>query len=160
MIRLDIIGHLGKDAETRTVGSQQVINFSVAHTEKWKDATGQQKEKTIWVECARWVAPGGSTAIAQYLKKGTQVFCTGTPEPDAYSDSNGPVGKIKLNVLNVQLLGSKDNSGTSAETAPAPPPPAPKWDADKKEWIKPSLVGGKWVFPGEDTAGGSDDLPF
>ena len=54
MIKLQAIGHLGKDATTNAVNGKNVINFSVAHTEKYKDQQGNQKEKTVWVECSYW----------------------------------------------------------------------------------------------------------
>ncbi len=70
MIKLQIIGNLGKDATTNTVNGKNVINFSVAHTEKFT-SNGEKKEKTTWVECAYWT---DKTAISPYLKKGTSDF--------------------------------------------------------------------------------------
>jgi len=40
MIKLQVIGNLGKDCVVNTVNGKNVINFSVAHTEKYKDAQG------------------------------------------------------------------------------------------------------------------------
>ena len=71
MIKTQVIGHLGKDAVVTSVLGKTVINFSVAHTEKFKDASGAVKEKTTWVDCSNWT---DKTAIAPYLKKGTQVY--------------------------------------------------------------------------------------
>ena len=50
MIKLMVIGNLGKDCTVNTVNGKNVINFSVANTEKFKDSTGAQREKTTWVE--------------------------------------------------------------------------------------------------------------
>ena len=50
MIKLQAIGHLGKDAIVNNVNGKNVINFTVAHTEKFKDAQGVQKDKTVWVD--------------------------------------------------------------------------------------------------------------
>ena len=41
MLKIFAIGHLGKDATVNNVNGKNVINFSVAHTEKWNDAQGQ-----------------------------------------------------------------------------------------------------------------------
>ena len=70
MIKLNVVGHLGKDAVVSTVNGRNVINFTVAHSERFKDAQGVQKERTIWVDCGYWT---DKTAIAPYLKKGTLV---------------------------------------------------------------------------------------
>jgi len=110
MIKLQVIGNLGKDCVTNTVNGKNVINFNVAHTEKFKDQQGSQKEKTIWVECAYWT---DRTAIAPYLRKGTQVYVDGTPEVRTYPKNDGTTGvSLSLRVSTVQLLGSRtENSG-------------------------------------------------
>ena len=110
MIKLQIIGHLGKDCVTNTVNGKNVINFNVAHTEKFKDSQGNQKDKTTWVECAYWT---DRTAIAPYLRKGTQVYAEGTPELKTYPKNDGTTGtSLTLRVFSVQLLGSRnENSG-------------------------------------------------
>ncbi len=108
MIKLQVIGNLGKDAIVNNVNGKSVINFSVAHTEKYKDAQGVQKDKTIWVECAYWT---DRTAIAPYLKKGTQVYVEGSPDIRNYTTQDGKSGSsLSLRIGNVQLLGSKSSN--------------------------------------------------
>lgn len=110
MIKLQAIGHLGKDCITNTVNGKNVINFSVAHSEKYKDAQGNPVEKTTWVECAYWT---DRTAISQYLRKGTQVYVEGTPEVRTYPKNDGTTGaSLSIRVFNIQLLGGKsENAG-------------------------------------------------
>lgn len=110
MIKLQVIGHLGKDCVTNTVQGKNVINFNVAHTEKFKDQQGNQKDKTIWVECAYWT---DRTAIAPYLRKGTQVYVEGSPEVKTYPKNDGTTGSsLTLRVFSVQLLGGRgENTG-------------------------------------------------
>lgn len=105
MIKLMAIGNLGKDCNVNTVNGKNVINFSIAHTEKFKDSTGAQREKTTWVECAYWT---DRTGISPYLKKGTQVYVEGTPEVRTYQTNDGKSGaSLSLRVQSIQLLGSK-----------------------------------------------------
>lgn len=112
MIKLNVIGHLGKDAVVNNANGKSVINFSIAHTEKLRDAQGNQKDKTIWVDCAYWT---DRVAIAPYLKKGTQVYAEGSPDIRTYTTNDGRNGAtLTLRVLNIQLLGGKaegDNGG-------------------------------------------------
>ena len=109
MIKLQVIGNLGKDCTVNNVNGKSVINFSVAHTEKCKDVQGNQKDKTIWVECAYWT---DRTAISPYLKKGTQVYAEGTPDLRTYTTADGKQGaSLSLRVFSVQLLGSKSSGG-------------------------------------------------
>jgi single-strand DNA-binding protein len=115
MIKLQIIGHLGKDCATNEVNGRTVINFPVAHSEKFKDAQGNQVEKTIWVNCAYWTE---RPLIAQYLKKGQLVYAEGSPEAEGYlNKENQNAASLKMNVFRIQLLGSKNdnNSGNSQQ---------------------------------------------
>ncbi len=72
-------------------------------------------------KCAYWVE---RTALAQYLKKGTQVFAEGQPEVSTYKAQDGSQrAELKCRVLNIQLLGSQtkesgssSNSGTESTT--------------------------------------------
>ena len=147
MIKLQVIGNLGKDCVTNAVNGKNVINFSVAHTEKFRDAQGNQKDKTIWVECAYWTE---RTGIAPYLKKGTQVYAEGTPEVRTYPKNDGTTGvSLTLRVQTVQLLGSRGSesggggySGGSSEGGYA------------SQGAAPSRVA-----PGDITEP-IDDLPF
>src|SRR5215210_521081 len=108
MIKLQVIGNLGKDCVVNNVNGKNVINFSVAHTEKFKDAQGVQKDKTIWVECAYWT---DRTGIAPYLKKGTQVYAEGQPDIRSYTTKEGGQGSsLSLRVSSVQLLGGRNES--------------------------------------------------
>jgi single-strand DNA-binding protein len=105
MIKLQVIGNLGKDCILNQVGGKNVMNFSVAHTERYKDSQGAQKERVTWVECAYW---SDRTGIAPYLKKGTQVYVEGAPELRFYQKNDGTQGaSLSLRVQNVQLLGGK-----------------------------------------------------
>ncbi len=112
MIKLQIVGHLGKDAIVKEVNGRNVINYSVAHSEKYKDAQGIQKEKTTWVECAYWT---DKTTVAQYLTKGKLVYSEGTPEAEAYTNrENQAAATLRMRVFNLQLLGGTDAQGSNA----------------------------------------------
>lgn len=108
MIKMQVIGRLGKDCTVNTVNGKNVMNFTVAHSEKYKDSQGNLQEKTIWVDCAYW---SDRTAVAQYLQKGTQVFVEGQPEARSFQRNDGtPGSSLSLRVREVQLLGGKSDS--------------------------------------------------
>jgi len=110
MIKMQVIGNLGKDCVVNTVNGKNVINFTVAHTEKYRDSQGNNQEKTTWVDCAYWT---DRTAIAPYLQRGTQVFVEGAPEVRSFTRNDGTAGaSLSLRVREVQLLGRKgENAG-------------------------------------------------
>lgn len=114
MIKMQVIGRLGKDCIVNTVNGKNVINFTVAHSEKYKDSQGNQQEKTTWVEAAYWT---DRTAIAPYLTKGTQVYVEGTPEVRSFQRNDGTAGaSLSLRVREVQLLGTRgDNNQNGSD---------------------------------------------
>lgn len=108
---MQVIGNLGKDCLVNTVNGKNVINFTVAHTEKYRDSQGNNQEKTTWVDCAYW---SDKTGIAPYLTKGKQVFVEGTPELRTYQKNDGTNGaSLSLRVREVQLLGGKADGPSS-----------------------------------------------
>ena len=128
MIKLQVIGNLGADCIQKEINGKTVINFNVAHSEKYKDAQGNLKERTTWVNCAYWT---DKTAIAQYLTRGKTVYAEGSPEADPYTNKEGqPAATLRMRVQNIQLLGGNtgDNQGANAGNvshATAPPTTVP-----------------------------------
>jgi len=108
MIKMQVIGNLGKDCVVNTVNGKNVINFTVAHTEKYRDSQGNQQEKTTWVDCAYWT---DRTAVSQYLLKGKQVYVEGQPESRSFQRNDGtPGASLSLRVRDIQLLGGRGES--------------------------------------------------
>lgn len=146
MIKLMVIGNLGKDCTVNTVNGKNVINFSVAHTEKFKDSSGAQREKTIWVECAYWT---DRTGISPYLKKGQQVYVEGTPEVRTYQTNDGKSGaSLTVRVQSVQLLGAKSMEGMTSA------PPTQAYSNGN------SYANSNANTSSDDINDASDDLPF
>ncbi|MGL4347224.1 MAG: single-stranded DNA-binding protein [Chitinophagaceae bacterium] len=116
MIKMTVIGNLGKDALSNVVNGRTVINFSVAHTERFKDATGTTKDKTLWVECSYWTE---RMAILPYLKKGTLVYLEGTPDMRTYTTQDGRHGaSLVLRISQIQLLSAKQNVDNTNNSIP------------------------------------------
>lgn len=103
MITMQAIGYLGNDATIKEVNGKKVTNFSIAHTEKYKNKDGTQMEKTTWVECSNW----DNENLAPYLKKGTHVYVSGTPESRAWVSKDGEVASnLHVRVIKLELLSS------------------------------------------------------
>lgn len=121
-----IIGHLGRDPETKTLPSgDAVTNFSIATTEKWKDkTTGEMREDTQWHRISMF----GKLAeiAAKYLHKGSLVYVSGKLVTRKYNDANGVEKystEIKADTL--KMLGGKQDGAAPAaapQQAPAPRP--------------------------------------
>lgn len=144
MIRMMMIGNLGRDAEVRDAGGQKVISFTVAHNESYTDRQGVKQTRGLWVQCNYWREPG-HTAVAQYLQAGTKVYVEGTPSVRTYTDKNQQVqASLELRVLNLELLGSKDGNPDGTRTQ------------GQQQPKRQAATAGPATQPGPP----EDDLPF
>lgn len=114
MNRCEIIGYIGQDAKVNDLGGNQVINFSVAVSESYiKKDTGEKITNTTWYECDRW---SNNTQIAQYLKKGQQVYVSGTPTARAWQTENGELKAVLgINVNQIKLLGNSNSNSEQTQ---------------------------------------------
>lgn len=110
--KVQIIGRLGKDPETRNFSNgDMVANVSVATSERWKDKqSGENREETEW---HRVVFNGKLAEIAQqYLKKGALVYVEGRIKTRKWTDqATGQeryATEIKGDVM--RMLGGKDDN--------------------------------------------------
>jgi len=109
MLKIHLIGRLGQDSIVNDVNGKKVVNFSVAHTEKYKNNQGGEVNKTTWVSCAYWT---DKLNIANYLKKGTSVYVEGKPEVKTYTDKNtgNILPQLSMRVSSIQLLSSQNSN--------------------------------------------------
>jgi single-strand DNA-binding protein len=105
-----LLGHLGKDAETKfTPGGVSRSTFSVATNRRWKDqSSGEWKEETDWHNVVLW----RSENLANYLMKGKQVYIEGRLQTRSWDDKDGQK-KYMTEVVadDLILLGGRGDSG-------------------------------------------------
>lgn len=111
------IGNLGSDPEVKFLeGGNAVANFSIACNEKWKDKSGEQKERVEWVRVVAW----GKLAelCGEHLKKGRQVFIEGKMQTRKWTDKEG-VERYTTEIVagGVTFLGSKGEAASSGPAA-------------------------------------------
>jgi single-strand DNA-binding protein len=71
---MNIIGRLTKDAEVRTtLQEKQVVNFSIAINDSYRNKQGERIEQTSYFDCSYWISPN----VAKILLKGALVELTG-----------------------------------------------------------------------------------
>ena len=85
-----LIGHVGRDPESRTTqGGQVIANFSLATSESWTDKTsGERKEKTQWHNIVVMNENVAAT-VEKYVRKGSQVFVEGSIQSRKWADKEG-----------------------------------------------------------------------
>lgn len=108
---MNITGRLTKDAKVSTLSdSRQVVNFSVAINESYKNRKGDKVEQTTFFDCAYWISP----RVAEWLTKGTVVELTGMVSARAWTGNDGePRAGLNFNTSNIKLHGGgKKSEGT------------------------------------------------
>ena len=107
MLQGIIIGHLGADAECKSSNGKEFCSFRVANTNRWTDDSGVSHEETIWVDCVM----NGKPNVLQYLKKGQQIYASGSLSARIYSSKKDRCMKagLTINVRSVELLGGKSD---------------------------------------------------
>lgn len=133
MIKMEIIGNLGADAEVKVYNGNKFVSFRVAHTDKWVDQqSGVISTQTTWVSCS---LNGDGGGLTPYLKKGTKVFVRGTPNFVVYSSpkTHKMETGVNLFVREVELCGGhqeqeQNNANTTQTPAGTATIPAGKKD--------------------------------
>jgi single-strand DNA-binding protein len=113
---MNIIGRLTRDAEVRTVAEdKQVVNFSVATNDSYKNKQGERVEQTTYFDCAYWI----STNVAKALTKGVLVELTGRVYARAWQGADGePHAGLNFHTSQIKLYGSgKRSAQNSSDTS-------------------------------------------
>ena len=136
-----IVGHLGRDPETRAFSSgDQVTNITIATTDKWRDkVTGENREATEW---HRVVFNGRLAEIAaQYLRKGALAYIEGSIRTRKWTDQQTGQERYATEIRadTLQMLSSRDPHQAAQYTPAAPAPaPAPTGDAAYGTYAPPA----------------------
>jgi single-strand DNA-binding protein len=157
-----LIGHLGRDAETRfTPSGAARTTFSIATSRRWKDQqTGDWKEETDWHNIVLW----RSENLAQYLTKGKQIYVEGRLSTRSYDDKDGNKKYVTEVVADDVLLlssqGGRGGEGPADEAGDAPSRPV-SMPRGAQRPATPAATPSA-AAPAEDFPPGitDDDVPF
>jgi single-strand DNA-binding protein len=102
-----LIGNLGANPEIKELNSgKKLAKASLATSDKYKDADGNQVTQTQWHNLVAW----GKTAdfFEKFLEKGIEVALEGKIINKSYTDKDGSKKYIsEINVNEILMLGSK-----------------------------------------------------
>ncbi len=118
--KITIIGRLGADPDVRyTQNNTAVANISVATSERYKDKSGEQQEKTEWHRVVAW---NRLAEICQkYLKKGSLVYFEGKSESREWEDKDGAKRyTTEIIAREMKMLDSKSTGEQKQEPEPEP----------------------------------------
>ncbi|MBU4237524.1 MAG: single-stranded DNA-binding protein [Proteobacteria bacterium] len=124
-----VIGNLGSDPEIRyTQKGTAVATFSIATTEKWKDAEGVQQEHTDWHRIVAW--RGLAEICGDHLNKGSKVYIEGKMQTRKWEENGITRYTTEIIAKSMEMLGG-NNFDTETDSSSAPHgnnPPLPEKD--------------------------------
>lgn len=115
--RIILIGHLTRDAELKYVGTNAVLEFSIAWNEKYEREGGGKVDKAHFFDCQIW----GKRAegLAQYLTKGKAILVEGQLKQERWDDKD--TGKtrshVRINASNVEFMPGGKRTDSNGEAA-------------------------------------------
>jgi single-strand DNA-binding protein len=138
-----LIGHLGKDAETKfTPSGVAKTNFTLATNRRVKDQqTGDWRDETDWHNVILW----RSENVANYLLKGKQIYVEGRLSTRSYDDKDGNKRWITEVVAEEVILlsgGGREGGGGGADDFAQPvsmPRSAPRSQPQRSADPGPSM---------------------
>ncbi|WP_414901336.1 single-stranded DNA-binding protein [Sphingomonas flavalba] len=113
-----LVGNLGADPDARSLNNGgEVVNLSVATSERWNDRDGQRQERTEWHRVVIFNENLGKVA-KQYLRKGSSVYLEGQLQTRKWQDNEGKDRYSTEIVLQrfrgeLVLLGGREGGGGS-----------------------------------------------
>ena len=108
MLKCEIIGNLGADAQVKGENGKQFISFNVAHTDKWTDEAGTVHEQTLWVSC---IINDVNSKVLPYLLKGKTVYVRGDARLRVFSSAKERrmVAGMTVHDREIELLGGSSD---------------------------------------------------
>ncbi len=153
-----LLGHLGRDAETKfTQGGSSRTTFTIATNRSIKDQqTGEWKEETDWHNVVAWRQEN----LTNYLTKGKQIYVEGRLQTRSYEDKDGKkvffTEVVAENIILLTSLGSGAGRGEAA-MAGADQPPA---SAPRGPQRAPAPARAEEPPPDNGPMATDDDVPF
>lgn len=109
MQTITIVGRIGKDAETRSAGGNDVTSFNIAVDQGYGD-----RKRTNWYRVNVWGKKG--TGAAPYLLKGGQVTVSGDLEIGEYEGK--PQYQVNASNFTLPMKGGDKPTERSKQAAP------------------------------------------
>lgn len=108
MLKAEIIGNLGADAEIKSGEGYSFVSMRIANTEKWKDENDQEHTETQWVD-VNWSKT--DSPLIPFLKSGVKVFVRGFVRTRVYSSKQDRKMKagLTINALEIELCGGSSD---------------------------------------------------
>lgn len=108
MLKAELIGNLGADAEIKSGEGYAFVSMRIANTEKWKAEDGTEHTDTQWIDVVYSKTDSG---LLPFLKSGVKVFVRGFVRLRVYSSQKDRKMKagLTINATEIELCGGSSD---------------------------------------------------
>lgn len=139
MLKVELIGNIGADAEVKDFQGNKFVTFRVAHSSRYKDAQGNETESTTWVDVTM---NDVESKVIPFLKQGVKVYVRGNANLRVYSSPKDKMMKAGLQVSawEIELCGGQSDDVPRQLIDPSN---GALFDVSKHYWCNRSTEGMK-----------------
>jgi len=115
-----LLGNVGKDPEIRsTGGGTMVANFTLATSDRQKDAQGNWQDRTEWHNLVAFKRT--AEIIRDYVKKGSKLYVEGKIQTRSWDDKETGQKRYatEIKARDMKMLGGRPDAGATSGVTPA-----------------------------------------
>ncbi len=115
-----LLGNVGKDPEIRsTAGGTMVANFTLATSDRQKDAQGNWQDRTEWHNLVAFTRT--AEIIRDYVKKGSKLYVEGKIQTRSWDDKESGQKKYRTEIIvnDLSLLSGRDEGSSGGYSSRA-----------------------------------------
>lgn len=133
MNKIQLIGNITTNLETRvTTSGSNILPFTIATNENYKDKNGQKVEKAEFHSCVAFGKVG--ELIKTYCGKGSKIYVEGKLQTRSWDDKNGQKKfKTEIMVQNIEFLSQRKDNAQKEENIVQQDDETPLIIADEEE---------------------------
>jgi single-strand DNA-binding protein len=108
-----LLGNVGKDPEIRsTGGGAMVASFTLATSDRQKDAQGNWQDRTEWHNLKAFNRT--AEIVRDYVKKGTKLYVEGKITTNSWDDKESGQKRYRTEIIifDLSLLSGRDEAGS------------------------------------------------
>ncbi len=124
-----LLGNVGKDPEIRsTPGGTMVANFTLATSDRQKDAQGNWQDHTEWHNLVAFSRT--AEIIRDYVKKGSKLYVEGKIQTRSWDDKESGQKRYRTEIIvfDLSLLSGREEGAGGYSRAAAPANSAANFD--------------------------------
>jgi len=111
-----LLGNVGKDPEIRsTPGGTMVANFTLATSDRQKDAQGNWQDRTEWHNLVAFTRT--AEIVRDYVKKGSKLYIEGKIQTRSWDDKETGAKRYRTEIIvnDLSLLSGRDEGSGGSQ---------------------------------------------